>query len=52
MDNAGGFIKAGAVAIAVGGALVDRKAVQEGRFDVIAENARRFVEVVKKARAI
>ena len=50
LDNAGEFIRAGAVAIAVGGALVDRRAVQEGKFDVIAENAHRFVDVVRKAR--
>lgn len=50
LDNAGEFIKAGAVAIAVGGSLVDKKAVAEGRFDVITENARKFLEAVKKAR--
>jgi len=50
LDNAGEFIKAGAVAVAVGGSLVDRKAVAEGRLEVITENARKFLEVVKKAR--
>lgn len=50
LKNAGEFIKAGSVAIAVGGALVDEKAVMEGRFEVITENARRFLEAVKKAR--
>ena len=51
LENAGEFIKAGAVAIAVGGALVDRRAVEEGRFDIITENARKFMEAVGKARA-
>ncbi len=50
LENAGEFIKAGAVAVAVGGALVDGKAVQEGRFEVLTENARKFVEAVRKAR--
>jgi len=50
LNNAEEFIKAGSVAIAVGGALVDEKAVMEGRFEVITENARRFLEAVKKAR--
>ncbi len=50
LANAGDFIKAGAVAVAVGGSLVDRKAVATGNFQVITENARKFLLVVKKAR--
>jgi 2-dehydro-3-deoxyphosphogluconate aldolase/(4S)-4-hydroxy-2-oxoglutarate aldolase len=50
VQNAGEFIKAGAAAIAAGGELVDKKAVAEKRFSVIAENARMFVAEVKKAR--
>ena len=50
LENAGEFIRAGAVAIAVGGALVDKKAVAEERFGVITERARKFLEVVKRAR--
>ena len=37
VGNAADWIRAGAVAIGVGSALVDSKAVQAGRFDVIAE---------------
>jgi 2-dehydro-3-deoxyphosphogluconate aldolase/(4S)-4-hydroxy-2-oxoglutarate aldolase len=44
------FIKAGACAVAVGGNLVDRKAVAEGRFEQITETARKFIEAVKSAR--
>ena len=51
IDNTPDFIKAGAVAVAVGTSLVDRKAVSEGKYDIITENARKFVEVVKLARA-
>lgn len=50
LQNAGEFIKAGAAAIAVGGELVDKKAVAEKKYSVIVENARRFLEEVKKAR--
>jgi 2-dehydro-3-deoxyphosphogluconate aldolase/(4S)-4-hydroxy-2-oxoglutarate aldolase len=50
LQNAGDFIKAGAAAIAAGGELVDKKAVAEKKFSVIADNARRFLAEVKKAR--
>jgi 2-dehydro-3-deoxyphosphogluconate aldolase / (4S)-4-hydroxy-2-oxoglutarate aldolase len=45
------FIKAGAAAVAVGGELVDAKALKEGRLDVISSNARKYVEAVRAARA-
>src|SRR5438094_9606478 len=44
------FIKAGAAAVAVGGELVDLKALREGNLDVITSNARRFIEAVSSAR--
>jgi 2-dehydro-3-deoxyphosphogluconate aldolase/(4S)-4-hydroxy-2-oxoglutarate aldolase len=50
LQNAGDFIRAGAAAIAAGGELVDKKAVAEKKFSVIAENARQFLAEVKKAR--
>jgi len=46
------FIKAGAAAVAVGGELVDRKALQEGKLDVITSNAQKFLEAVRKGRAV
>ena len=49
-DNAGDFIRAGAVAVCVGSWLVDKKAVAEGRFEVLTERARQLVEAVRKAR--
>lgn len=45
------FIKAGAAAVAVGGELVDVQALKEGRLEVIAANARKYVEAVRRARA-
>ncbi|RLE36773.1 hypothetical protein DRJ23_06925 [Candidatus Acetothermia bacterium] len=49
-DNAGEFIKAGAAVVCAGSWLVDKKAVAEGRFEVLTERARQLVEVVQKAK--
>ena len=49
-DNAREFIRAGAALVCAGGWLVDKKAVAEGRYEVLTENARRLVEAVRKAR--
>jgi len=51
LDNAGDWIRAGAVAVGIGSALVDTKAIEEGRFDVIAANARKVVANVSAARS-
>ncbi len=50
LANAGDWIKAGAVAIGVGTALVDNKAIADGNFAKIAENARTVVQAVQAAR--
>jgi 2-dehydro-3-deoxyphosphogluconate aldolase / (4S)-4-hydroxy-2-oxoglutarate aldolase len=49
-ENAGDWIRAGAVAVAAGSSLLDAAAIESGRFDVITANARRFVENVAAAR--
>jgi 2-dehydro-3-deoxyphosphogluconate aldolase/(4S)-4-hydroxy-2-oxoglutarate aldolase len=49
-DNAGDWIRAGAVAIGAGTALVDARAVSERRFDLITANARHFLQAVQLAR--
>jgi 2-dehydro-3-deoxyphosphogluconate aldolase/(4S)-4-hydroxy-2-oxoglutarate aldolase len=49
-ENAGAWIRAGAVAIGVGASLVDRQAIADRRFDVITANARQFVAAVADAR--
>ena len=51
LDNAGDWIRAGAVAVGVGSALVDAGAVDGGRFDVITANAERVVASVARARS-
>ncbi len=50
IDSTPEFLKAGAVALCAGSALVDKQAVAEGRFDVVTETARRFREVIDTAR--
>ncbi len=50
LNTAGDFIKNGAVAVCVGSALVDRKAVAEGNFARLTELARRYIEIVRQAR--
>ncbi len=49
-ENAGEWIRAGAVAVGLGSAVVDSSALESGRFDVITANARRVVAAVASAR--
>ncbi len=51
VENTPDFIRAGAVAVAAGTSLVDKKAVSEKKYGIITENAKKFVEAVKLARA-
>lgn len=51
LDNAGDWIRAGAVAVGAGSALLDTRAIDEGRLDVITANARKIVASVTAARA-
>ena len=50
LDNAADFIRAGAAALGVGGELVDKTALEAGKLEIITENARRFVSIVREAR--
>jgi 2-dehydro-3-deoxyphosphogluconate aldolase/(4S)-4-hydroxy-2-oxoglutarate aldolase len=50
LDNAADWIRAGAVAIGVGGALVDPALVAAGDYAAITDRAKRFVERVRNAR--
>ncbi|HVB28877.1 MAG TPA: bifunctional 4-hydroxy-2-oxoglutarate aldolase/2-dehydro-3-deoxy-phosphogluconate aldolase [Terriglobia bacterium] len=45
------YIRAGAAAVAVGGELVSSQALREGKTEVIAANARKFLEAVRSARS-
>jgi 2-dehydro-3-deoxyphosphogluconate aldolase / (4S)-4-hydroxy-2-oxoglutarate aldolase len=50
LETAADFIRAGAAALGVGGELVQADALKAGNAALVAENARTFLEVVKKAR--
>jgi 2-dehydro-3-deoxyphosphogluconate aldolase / (4S)-4-hydroxy-2-oxoglutarate aldolase len=51
LDNAGEWIKAGAVAVGVGTALLDAKAIAAGDYATLRANAERIVANVRAARA-
>ena len=51
LNTAAEFIEAGAAALGVGGELVQAEALKSGKSQVIADNARKFVEIVKQTRA-
>ena len=51
LDNAGEWIRAGAVAVGLGSSLLDAKAIESNRFDVITANARKVVANIAPARA-
>ena len=51
LDNAGDWIRAGAVAVGLGSALIDAAAIDGNRLDVITANARRVVANVAAARS-
>ena len=51
IENAGDWIRAGAVAVGIGSALLDAGAIADRRFDVITRGAERLVANVAAARA-
>lgn len=50
LDNAGEWIRAGAVAVGVGTALLDAEAIASGDYSVLRKNAERIVGNVRAAR--
>jgi len=48
--TAGPMLDAGAFALGVGGAITDKKAISTGNFEVITENVRKFIDIVKEYR--
>jgi 2-dehydro-3-deoxyphosphogluconate aldolase/(4S)-4-hydroxy-2-oxoglutarate aldolase len=51
LDNAAEFIRAGAVALGLGSALVDPKLVASGQLEQIGETARKFLDQIQGARS-
>lgn len=52
LDNADDFIRAGAVALGLGSALVDPRLVSSGRFDEITRTAQAFLAAIRTARGM
>src|SRR6266487_1564028 len=50
LSTAAEFIEAGAAALGIGGELVQADALKSGKPEIIVENARKFVEIVKQTR--
>ncbi len=51
IDNVGEWIAAGACAVGIGSDLLDKKAIEEERYEVLTERAARMVQNVKVAKA-
>lgn len=51
LNTAAEFIEAGAVALGVGGELIQAEALKSNNPEIIVENARKFLTIVKQARA-
>lgn len=51
IDNVGEWIAAGACAVGIGSDLLDKKAIDDGRYEVLTERAARMVTNVRKARS-
>jgi 2-dehydro-3-deoxyphosphogluconate aldolase/(4S)-4-hydroxy-2-oxoglutarate aldolase len=51
LENTAEFIRVGAAAVAVGGELVDLKALRAGNFETITSMAKKFLEAVRAGRA-
>jgi len=51
LNTAADFIKAGAAALCVGGALINKQVIAEKRWSDLTETARQYIEIVRQARA-
>ena len=51
LTNAGDWLKAGACAVGVGSALLDKKAIESGNYEVLSENAKVLMGSINKARS-
>jgi 2-dehydro-3-deoxyphosphogluconate aldolase/(4S)-4-hydroxy-2-oxoglutarate aldolase len=51
LENAGDYIRAGAMAIGIGADLVDTKAIRAGNAKIVTEQAKRYLAAVSAARS-
>lgn len=52
LETIADFLRAGSIAVGIGGELIDSATIREGRFEVFEERARRFLDVIAKTRAL
>ena len=50
LENVGDYIRNGAVAVGVGGNLLDKEAIEQGRYDVLFQTAQEFAGAIRKAK--
>ncbi|MHA2208646.1 MAG: bifunctional 4-hydroxy-2-oxoglutarate aldolase/2-dehydro-3-deoxy-phosphogluconate aldolase [Candidatus Thorarchaeota archaeon] len=50
LDTAGPLLEAGAFALGVGSAITDKTAIKDGRFEVITDNVKKFLDIVDDFR--
>jgi 2-dehydro-3-deoxyphosphogluconate aldolase/(4S)-4-hydroxy-2-oxoglutarate aldolase len=50
LTNAGEWLKAGACAVGVGSALLDKKAIASGNYGVLTENAKKLIQSINTAK--
>lgn len=51
LTNAGDWLKSGACAVGVGSALLDKKAIESGNYQVLTENAKILMSSINKVRS-
>ncbi|TCP30966.1 2-keto-3-deoxy-phosphogluconate aldolase [Scopulibacillus darangshiensis] len=52
LENVAQFIKNGAVAVGVGGSLVNKEVIEAGRYEELTEIAGKFIHLIKESRSI
>lgn len=50
VDNVGEWVEAGAVAVGIGSDLLDKKAIDEERFEILTERAQRLTSNFRLAK--
>ena len=50
LTNAGEWIKAGACAVGVGSALIDKKAIDDENYSILTENAKKIMESINSVK--
>ena len=52
LENVGSYIQNGAVAVGVGGNLLDKEAIEQGKYDVLYDIAKDYINAIRNARGV